>query len=100
MKKFKILFFDGFDEVRDANTHDVIFSTKLDDIDVIEFTGRTTMIPSVVDNVVNIWNELGTAEGNLCSNGKLDEYLLYEGDCTQEEREIIVEALYEHSTKK
>lgn len=87
---------DGFDEVRDLETQDVVFSTKLDER-LAELIGRPTMQEQVVDNVVNIWNKTGQAEGNLWSDGTLDEYLLNEGHCTQEERETIVESLYNYA---
>jgi hypothetical protein len=96
MKKFKIVYMDGFDEVRDLETQDVIFSTKLDK-DLAQCVGRTTMVESVVDNVVNIWNETEQAIGNLWSGGKLDEYLLNESNCTEDERELIVESLCEYA---
>ena len=100
MKKFKLVYMDGYDEVRDLETQKVIFSTKLDD-DLIECLNgaRTTMVDSVIDNVVNIWNETGSAETNLFSGGNVDDYLLDEGDCTQDEREVIVESLYDYAEK-
>jgi hypothetical protein len=96
MKEFKIVYMDGYDEVRDLETQDVVFSTKLPEY-ITKYIDRTTMDESVVDNVVNIWNSTGNAMGNLWSDGKLDEYLLYEGKCTQEEREIITESLYKYA---
>ena len=94
-----MIFFDGFDEVRDVETNEVVFSTKLSK-ELAGYLNRTTMVPSVVDNIVKIWNDTGgIAEGNLWSDGKLDEYLLNEGDCTQDEREMIVESLYDFSNK-
>jgi len=96
MKDFKIVYMDGYDEVRNSETQEVIFSTKLP-IDLVQYVDRTTMVESVVDNVVSIWNKTGKADGNLSSGGKLDEYLLNEGSCTQDEREIIVESLFEYA---
>jgi hypothetical protein len=96
MKEFKIVYMDGYDEVRDLETQDVVFSTKLPEY-ITKYIDRTTMDESVVDNVVNIWNSTGNAVGNLWSDGKLDEYLLDEGKCTQEEREIITESLYKYA---
>jgi hypothetical protein len=96
MKEFKIVYMDGYDEVRDLETQDVVFSTKLPEY-ITKYIDRTTMDESVVDNVVNIWNITGNAVGNLWSDGKLDEYLLDEGKCTQEEREIITESLYKYA---
>lgn len=87
----KIVFMDGFNSVKDAETQSVdIFSTILP-TDLAELIGRTEMSSDVVDNVVNIWNSTGKAVG------KLDEYLLDEDRCTQDEREIIIEALFEFS---
>ena len=99
MKKIELVYMDGYDEVRNLETQDVIFSTKLDD-DLIPYVNRTTMVESVVDNVVSIWNKTKTVDGNLGSDGKLDEYLLNEGNCTQEERELIVESLYQYANFK
>ncbi len=96
MKEFRIVYMDGYDEVRDLETQEVIFSTKLDD-DLIQYLGRTTIVDSVIDNVVNIWNSTGKSIGNLWSDGRLDEYLLYEGNCTQDEKEVIVESLYKYA---
>lgn len=96
MKKFEIIFMDGYDEVRNAETQEVIFSTILSD-KLNSILGRSRIEDEVVDNVISIWNQTGTAGGNLWSTGKLDEYLLNEGRCTQEERELITESLYEHS---
>jgi hypothetical protein len=96
MKEFKIVYMDGYDEVRDLETQDVVFSTKLPEY-ITKYIDRTTMDESVVDNVVNIWNSTGNAVGNLWSDGKLDEYLLDEGKCTQEEREIITGSLYKYA---
>ena len=96
MKDFKIVYMDGYDEVRDSETHDVVFSTKLPKY-ITKYIDRTTMDESVVDKVVSIWNSTGKAIGNLWSDGKLDEYLLDEGKCTQEEREIITESLYQYA---
>lgn len=98
MRKFEIIYMDGFDEVVDADTNEVIFSTKIPD-SIRDFFDRTTIEPEVVDNVVNIWNENFDAITNLFSDGILDEYLLNEEKCTQEERELIVESLYNYAFK-
>lgn len=82
----KIVFMDGFDSVRDAETQsEEIFSTILPS-DLAELIGRTNMPNEVIDNVVINFNSSGL--------GAVDDYLLYEGEITQDEREIIVEALY------
>jgi hypothetical protein len=101
MKDFKIIHIEmgELNEVRDVDTLEVIFSTILPK-DISEDIGRRYIQEDVVDNVVNIWNETGKAEANLWSDGKLDEYLLNEGKCTQEEREVIVESLFYHANKK
>ena len=96
LKEFKIVYMDGYDEVRNLDTQEVVFSTKLDK-ELSGFINRETMSDEVIDNVVNIWNKTGKAEDNLWSNGDVDNYLLDEGKCTQDEREIIVESLYSHS---
>ena len=94
MKNFKIIYMDGYDEVRELETNEVIFSTKLDD-ELSQYIDRTKMNPNVVDNVVNIWNKsMDSGSQPLGSQSDLDEYLLNEGECTQEERETIVESLY------
>ena len=96
MKEFRIIFMDGYDEVRDLDTHETIFSTKLDN-DLISYLNRDTMDENVIDNVVNIWNKTGRATDNLWSGGNVDNYLLDEGNCTMDEMEIIVESLFQHS---
>ena len=85
-REFEIVFFDGYDEVRDVKTHEVIFKTE-------------GMNPKVVDNVVSIWNEHRNISDCLFSGGVVDEYLLNEEACFQEEREDITEALYAYSEK-
>ena len=99
MKKFNIVYMDGYDEVRDIDTQEVIFSTILP-VDLIQHVGRTLMKDDIIENVVNIWNKTGKIEDNLFSGGKVDGYLLDEGECTQDEREIIVESLYNHACNK
>jgi len=79
-----ILFFDGFDEVRNSDGK-VIFSTKLDD-ELSEETGRINMDSTVVEIVVSTWN----VNHDLM---EVDDYLLDEGKCSQDEREIIIESL-------
>jgi hypothetical protein len=86
MKKFEIIYMDGYDQVVDYNTNEVIFSTK-------------GIESSVIDNVVIIWNEIKTTNLNLGSGGILDGYLFNEGLCTQEQRDLIVENLYRHAVK-
>jgi hypothetical protein len=85
--KDKIVFMDGFDSVRDAETQsEEIFSTKLPK-NLSDLIGERTHIPNeVVDNVVNIYNENGLED--------VGNYLLNEGKISQNEREIIVESLW------
>lgn len=78
MRNFQVVFFDGFDEVRETESDEVVFST----------VGMNT---SLVDEVVTIWNRTGL--DGLGSGGELDEFLLNSEDCTQEERETITESL-------
>lgn len=81
----KIVFMDGYDSVRDAKTQGVeIFSTILP-ADLSELLERPKMVDSVIDNVVVIFNEKGLKA--------VDDYLLDEEQVSQDEREIIVEAL-------
>lgn len=42
MKQFEILFFDGYDEVRDSKTGDTVFSTVLNK-DLAKLVDRTRM---------------------------------------------------------
>ena len=82
----KIVFMDGFDSVRDAKTQsNEIFSTILSN-DLKRFLKRDTIPYDVIDKVVIIYNSGGLAP--------LDDYLLYEGEITQDEREIIIESLW------
>jgi hypothetical protein len=86
MRTFDIVYMDAYDEVRDFNTGETIFSTKGID-------------PKVIDDVVIIWNKTGSPLINLFSEGEVDDYLLNSPDCTQEDRTLITEALYLHSRK-
>jgi hypothetical protein len=94
-----LVFMDGYDEVRDQETQKVVFSTLIPE-SLREDIGRHCIDPDVVDNVVSIWNKTGTASANLWSNGAVDEYLLNEGRCSQEEREIICESIYDYIFNK
>jgi len=47
------------------------------------------MDETVVDKVVSIWNRANDL-------AELDNYLLDEGECSQKEREIIIESLYSY----
>jgi len=96
MKNFRIAFFDGFNEVRDIDSGDVIFSIKLP-TDLAQELGYSDMNNEVVDNVVSTWNKVGNITA-LGSEGALDQYLLDEGNFSQEEREIITEGLYNYAT--
>lgn len=80
MKKGNIVYMDGFDQVIDEVTQKVVFKTKT------EFADCNC---AVIDNVVNIWNSTKSVD-------EVDEYLLDEEKCTQEEREHIVESLFEY----
>ncbi len=95
MKIFKLVHTDRFDEVRDLNTGDTIFSTKLPEY-ITKYIDRVKMNKTVIDEVISIWNA-GKGLGELGPEGELDKYLLHEGGCTQEEREIIVGKLYDHA---
>jgi len=83
-----ILYFDAFYEVQEAGTGKVVFKTELDE-DLWKTLGRqySDMDEDVVINVVTMWNEGKTL-------AEIDDYLLDEGRCSQEEREIIVEGIY------
>ena len=82
----KIIFMDGFDSVRDYETQSKeIFSTILP-TDLAELLNRKAIPTDVVDNVVVIFNQ-----GDLVD---VDNYLLDEASITQDEREIIVEAIF------
>jgi hypothetical protein len=79
MKNKQIVFMDGFDNVIDETTQKVIFTVT---------TPFGVIQDEVIDNVVNLWNKTHSIE-------ELDDYLLDESNCTQEDREIIVESLFE-----
>lgn len=90
--KNKIIFMDGYDSVRDANTQsNEIFSTILP-VELSELLGRNKIPDEVIDNVVVIYNTEDI--------DRLDKYLLDEGLISQEEREIIIEALYDFENMK
>lgn len=84
--KQEIVFMDGYDKVCDARTQSgTVFTTKLPQ-DLSTLLGRDTISEKVVDKIVSIYNESGLEA--------VDEYLLWEGEISQDEREIIVEALW------
>jgi hypothetical protein len=80
MKKGNIVYMDGFDQVIDEATQNVVFKTN------VVFSDTNC---DVIDNVVNIWNSTKSVD-------EVDGYLLDEEKCTQEEREHIVESLFEY----
>lgn len=85
-KTFELVYMDGYNEVRDLETQEVVFKT--DDYE-----------PELVDAVVNRWNMHKNINQCLFSGGNVDEYLLYSELCHQDEREEITEALYDYSEK-
>jgi hypothetical protein len=93
MKPFKLVYIPEYKEVRKLENLDVIFSTKLNK-ELGRYMNRTSILESVIDNVVRIWNEDEAEDQNGLSLIEIDDYLLDEGNCTQEEREIIIENLY------
>jgi len=82
----QIAYHDGHYEVREIGTGKTVFSTELPQ-ELKKHLYRETIPEEVVDIVVVLWNESNDLS-------KVDGYLLDEGLCTQEEREIIIEALY------
>lgn len=86
-EKVEIVFLDYLHSIVDKKTQSIqIFSTKLDKELSNLIGNRKYMSAEVIENVVDIFNESNLEE--------LDEYLLYEGRITQDEREIIIESLY------
>lgn len=81
MKAQDWIYMDGYDEVRTAETFELVFETK-------ELTcNEPNNFSSVVDNVVSYHNSGKTLR-------EIDDYLLDEELCTQEDREHIVETAY------
>ena len=86
-EKREIGFLDCFHSIVDKKTQSIqIFSTKLDEELSNLIGNRKYMSAEVIENVVDIFNKSNLEE--------LDEYLLDEGRITQDEREIIIESLY------
>lgn len=56
----------------------------------------------VIERVVEIFNSVGEGEEYVGSSSDIDDYLLDECRCTQEDREHIVESIYKflYSDKK
>jgi len=79
MNNKEILYYDGFDEVILEPTQETVFST----LGINE---------NVVLKVVSLWNSKQN-KPLLGSNGIIDNYLLNSYDCTQEQREVIIESL-------
>lgn len=88
----QIVFMDGYNSVRDAETQSVeIFSTRLPK-DLMILVCRTEIPREVIDEVVLKYNSGGLEV--------VDDYLLDEVSITQDEREIIVESLFEFAHNK
>lgn len=84
-KKY-IYYYGGYGNVQDENNN-VIFSTILKK-DLQEILNRRTMKSTVVEKVCQLWNKTNQLD-------VIDEYLLDSGDCCQDEREIIMESIFE-----
>ncbi len=68
-----------------------------DDSALAFYTDKLDCPDSVIENVVKIFNEcLEKNEEPLGSEGKVDLYLLDEVECTQDDRETIVEFLFDY----
>jgi len=63
----------------------------------IFYTDNLTCPDSVVEEVVRLHNENTNELPELGSEGIIDSYLLDEGQCTQEDREIITECIFTHN---
>ena len=74
-------------DVRHLETQKGVFSIEIPE-SIKPYFNRATIEDSVIDNVIKVWNDTH----NVMS---VDKYLLDEGKCTQEEREVIVEAVYD-----
>lgn len=75
-----IVYMDGYDKVIEVDSEILVFSTK-------ELSGQLTAFhSSIIDMVVHMYNHSN-------SLNDIDEYLLNESQCTQEDREIIIEGL-------
>tara|TARA_B100000767_G_C19552037_1_gene445360 strand:+ start:205 stop:477 length:273 start_codon:yes stop_codon:yes gene_type:complete len=88
----QIVFMYEYNSVRDAETQSVeIFSTRLPK-DLMVLVCRTQMPSEVIDEVVLKYNTGGLEV--------VGDYLLDEGQISQDEREIIVESLFEFTYNK
>lgn len=83
-KEFGIFFDIRNGEVVHADSRKLIFKTD-------------GIYSKLIYNVVIIWNEGRSCAKCLFSDGTVDKYLLNEAECTQYEREYIVEALYNYA---
>ena len=81
MRNQNWVYMDGYDEVRTAETHELVFKT--DEVESNE----------VIDKVVTMHNECKTWS-------EIDDYLLDECLCTSDEREIILESAYKNYYSK
>ena len=78
---------DRFNSVRDAETKSVDILSTILPKDLSELIERVEIPNEVIDNVVINYNTGGLEV--------VDNYLLCEGKISQDEREIIVETLFE-----
>lgn len=84
--KKHIYHYDAYYNVQDENGN-VVFSTVLKK-DLQEILNRRTIKSTVVEKVCELWNKTNQLD-------IIDEYLLDSEDCCQDEREIIIESIFE-----
>lgn len=88
MQKQDWIYMDGYYKVVTVSTNDLVFSTKK--LDCIK-NGNEDMI----DNIISIHNNNGIED--IMS---IDDYLLDELNCSQEDREYIMEECYNNYYSK
>lgn len=83
MAKLKWFFDEDENEVSTYNLVNVFYTDELE------------CSNHVIETVINLYNNCTDEnEHFIGSEGIIDEYLLNEGECTQEDREIICESIY------
>ena len=81
----EIFLYDGYDEIRTIGGKTVVKLLLTENLSVL--VGRKVIDHDVAGEVCAIWNQTK----NLT---EVDEFLLDKGQCSQEERELIIESMY------
>lgn len=69
--------------------------TTKDNKELVFYTTDLKCSDDIVNKIVRLYND-NEGKSMLGSKGLIDQYLMNEGSCSQEDREIIVESIYSY----